>query len=113
MPFFELDMMTVQLSATLPHRRERLWLRGMRVDTLLGRPMPPPLWGLPKVKLVDLLQPGLENEDPAMLSTQKKRLSFSHYVKQLETHLSSGIAERGATAVMELDRAHTSVFAVV
>jgi site-specific DNA-cytosine methylase len=112
-PFFEFDMMTVQLSATLPHRRERLWLRGMRVDTLLGKPMPPPLWDLPKVKLVDLLQPDLENVDPTMLSTQKKRLSFWNYVKQIESHLSSGQAERGATAVMELDRAYTSVFGIV
>jgi len=81
-PHFCIDYVVVSVRHALPARRQRVWLRGLRKDVLLGLPMPGvlPLHALPHPKLSDVLDANVPNLRPEV--NQSASQSVSEAVSQ-------------------------------
>ncbi|CAK0861214.1 unnamed protein product [Prorocentrum cordatum] len=114
-PFFAIDVVELDLADIYPHRRRRMWLRGMRRDACghsslpqpLGRAdMQAPLGACPT--LLDVLLPGCPNVGPGDLSTDRLRDNMSAYTATIIEDREKGIT--GTIAVVELDRSPKKVY---
>jgi site-specific DNA-cytosine methylase len=102
-PYFVWDYVFVQLEKFLPHSRERLFLRGMRLDTLERNSIPAPLSALPggSVQLVEILEDDAPNIDSASLTSLQKE-NLKYYERRVVEDAKAGKA--GTVAAMELHR---------
>ena len=85
-PFFVFEILQDQSSAYLPHERKRCWLRGMRLDLLVGDCIPAPLSFDIRATLHDILDtadfaPNMTRDD---LSTPRRQLNYDAYMRKLD-----------------------------
>jgi site-specific DNA-cytosine methylase len=108
LPFFVVDYHIMDLQTILPHRRERLWLRGMRIDALNGHAIIPDPIKAPKVTLRSMLTPNLPNVNRKEQLTRAGRANLIWYEEQIAADVMA--KNNKDICVVDLSRKQTSKF---
>ena len=101
--FFAIEPIVHNLHDLIPHHRTRLWIRGLRRDSMCTRKLPPPLdhTDFPHKSLVDFLDLSMPAVDLQSLS-QKKKSNFAGYCARIAADRDRGKA--GSIACFDLSR---------